>query len=355
MGQRKRRADGLLERKRTIDGKIVHFYGHTVAEIEEKIDAYKAELAEKASKGELFSVVFDDWQKLWRTQVKPSTLRASAAACARTLDEWAEYRMKEITPVQIAAWYQRLGDRGFARGSVMRYQAVLASVFKHWIVYFGGDFNPCSYVEVPRTLAKQIRLPPTDGQLAAARTHPEGFGLVPWLLMYTGVRLGECMALQWQDVDFAAGVIHVTKSVWWDNGIPVITTPKTKNAVRDVPILSVLRPVLLERQGAPAEYLASGRSTPLTAGEYIRRWTKYWRSLGFAHQKENKAWWADVSAHQFRHGMASTLYAAGVGEMEAQQILGHASITTTHAVYTHLKKEQLSAAADRLNDFLAKS
>ena len=46
MGQRKRRADGLLEKKRTINGKVIHFYGHTVAEIERKIDAYKAELAE---------------------------------------------------------------------------------------------------------------------------------------------------------------------------------------------------------------------------------------------------------------------------------------------------------------------
>lgn len=355
MGQRKRRADGLLERKRTIDGKIIHFYGHTVAEIENKIDAYKAELAEKASKGELFTVVYDDWVKLWRTQIKPSTLCASSAVCARTLNEWSGYRMKEITPVQIAAWYQRLGDLGFARGSVGRHRAVLSCVFKHWIVYFGGDFNPCPYVEVPRTLATQVRTPPTDEQLAAVRAHPEGFGLVPWLLMYTGIRLGECMALQWQDVDFDVGVIHVTKSVWWDFGTPVITTPKTKNAVRDVPILGVLRPLLWERRGNPADYLASGRSSPLTSGEYIRRWAKYWRALGFAHQKDTKEWVADVSAHQFRHGMASTLYAAGVGEMEAQQILGHASITTTHAVYTHLKKAQLSAAANQLNDFLTKS
>ena len=47
MGQRKRRADGLLEKKRTINGKVMHFYGHTVAEIEAKIDAYKAELARR--------------------------------------------------------------------------------------------------------------------------------------------------------------------------------------------------------------------------------------------------------------------------------------------------------------------
>lgn len=353
MGQRKRRADGLLERKRTIDGKVVHFYGHTLAEVEQKIDDYKAALAETKAQGEKFSVVYDDWMKLRRTQIKPSTLYCSFAACARTREEWADYRMKEITPTRIAAWYQRLGDQGYAKGTVRNHQDILASVFRHWIVYFGGDFNPCPYVDVPRNLSTKVRMPPTDAQLAAVRAHPEGFGFVAWLLMYTGIRLGECMALQWQDVDFDAGVIHITKSVWWRNCNPVITTPKTKNVIRDVPILAVLRPLLLEHQGAPTDYVTSGRATPFTSSEYRRRWAAYWRSLGYYHSDGSGAWDADVSAHQFRHGMASTLYAAGVGEMEAQRILGHASITTTHEVYTHLRQAQLSAAADRLNDFIS--
>lgn len=353
MGQRKRRADGLLEKKRTIGGKVIHFYGHTVAEIEQKIDDYKAELAEREANGELFEVVYDDWMKLRRTQVKPSTLKCSTSACARTRAEWAGCRMREITPTRIAAWYQRLGDKGYAKGTVRNHNDVLSSVFRHWIVYFGGDFNPVPYVDVPRNLSTKVRTPPTEEQLAAVRAHPEGFGFVAWLLMYTGIRLGEAMALQWRDVDFAAGVLHISKSVWWNNGQPVVTTPKTKNAIRDVPILAVLRPLLLERQGAPTAFVCSGRATPLAASEYRCEWAAYWRSLGFWHRDQWGTLAADVSAHQFRHGMASILYEAGVGEMEAQRILGHASITTTHEVYTHLRQAQLTAATDRLNSFLA--
>ena len=87
MGQRKRRADGLLERKRTIDGKVVHFYGHTLAEVEQKIDDYKAALAETKAQGEKFSVVYDDWMKLRRTQIKPSTLYCSAGGMGRLPNE----------------------------------------------------------------------------------------------------------------------------------------------------------------------------------------------------------------------------------------------------------------------------
>lgn len=353
MGQRKRRADGLLEKRKTINGKVVHFYGHTMAEVERKMQDYLAALAEDKEKGEKFEVVYDAWMALRRTQVKASTLYCSASVCARTRAEWEGYRMRELTPTRIAAWLVRLGDQGYAKGSVRNHHDVLSSVFKHWIVYFGGDFNPCPYVEVPRTLPLKVRTPPTEEQLAAVRAHPEGFGFVAWLLMYTGIRRGEAMALQWRDVDFEAGVIHISKSVWWQNGNPVVTTPKTKNSIRDVPILNVLRPLLLEHQGAPTDYVCSERSTPFTASEYRSRWAAYWRSLGFYRPDGSGAWDAEVSAHQFRHGMASILYEAGVGEMEAQRILGHASITTTHEIYTHLRQAQLTAATDRLNAFIA--
>lgn len=354
MGQRKRRADGLLERKRTINGKVMHFYGHTVAEVEGKIDAYKAELAEKASRGEVFSVVYDAWMTLRRTQIKPSTLRCSASACAHVRAEFADYRMRDITPTVINAYLQRLGDSGYARGTVKNHLDVISSVFRHWITYFGGDFNPAHYSTVPRGLTVTEREPPTEEQLAAVYAHPEGFGLCAWLLMYTGMRLGEAVALQWQDVDFASGLIHITKSVWWDNGRPVVTTPKTKNAVRNVPILNKLRPVLWERRGKPTDYVLSGRSTPLASSEYRDKWVGYWESLGFV-RDDGTVRNAVVSAHQFRHGMASLLYEAGVGEMEAQRILGHASIETTRKIYTHLKKAQLTQATDRLNAFLAGS
>lgn len=60
-----------------------------------------------------------------------------------------------------------------------------------------------------------------------------------------------------------------------------------------------------------------------------------------------------VTAHQFRHEMASAMYAAGVGEMEAQRILGHADIATTHKIYTHIRDTQITSAAERLNMYFS--
>ncbi len=67
-------------------------------------------------------------------------------------------------------------------------------------------------------------------------------GLLAMLAMYTGLRLGEIMALTWADIDLPGRVLSVDKSATWSNNRPVISTPKTKNAVRQVPILESLWP-----------------------------------------------------------------------------------------------------------------
>lgn len=62
-----------------------------------------------------------------------------------------------------------------------------------------------------------------------------------------------------------------------------------------------------------------------------------------------------VTAHQFRHEMASAMYEAKVGELEAQKLLGHADISTTRRIYTHLRERQLQSAADKLNSFYTRN
>lgn len=66
-----------------------------------------------------------------------------------------------------------------------------------------------------------------------------------------------------------------------------------------------------------------------------------------------KDWIADVTAHQFRHEYASMLYAAGIGELEAQRLMGHADITTTRRVYTHIRERQLDTAGAALEKFIS--
>ena len=56
-----------------------------------------------------------------------------------------------------------------------------------------------------------------------------------------------------------------------------------------------------------------------------------------------------LTAHQLRHGYATILYEAGVDELTAKELLGHADIQTTHAIYTHLRQGKRDEAAEAIN------
>ena len=375
MAKKKARADGRLEKAKTYDGKLVHFYGKTAAEIKEKMAAFENERRKKAEAGPLFEDVATEWWEKQQKNIKVGAVRAYKGSYNAALDEFSGYRMKEITPALVALWGEKYKAAGYAGKTASNARSVLSCIFKFWCVRDGEVYNPVPITDLPRGMKKTEREPPTEEQLAIVKAHPEGFGLCAWLFMYTGCRLGEVLALQWQDVDFAANKIHITKKVVWLNAQPIINAPKTANGVRVVPLLDALRKVLEPLRGKPDSYILGG-SSPLKSYEYNAKWLAYCKALGMvkidvkaeaARERKRAAaaggaqrkrqcsthcYKAAATAHQFRHEYASMLYAAGIGEMEAKALMGHADIATTRKVYTHIRERQIDSAADRLNAYI---
>lgn len=364
-----KRPDGLVERSLTINRKRVHFYGKSVAEVNRKITSYTDTLRAEQEDGPLFEVIAEAWWKDYQKSIKPSAVRAYKSNYNNLLEEFTGYRMREISPALVALWGERMKAQGRAAKTAANARSVLSCIFKYWCLQDRQTYNPVTVTDLPRGMKRTRREPPTPAQLAAVKAHPEGFGLCAWLFMYTGCRLGEVLALQWRDVDFAAGTIRISKEVAWINNQPVIQTPKTEQALRTVPLLSPLCAVLEPQRGAPEAYILGGEK-PLSGTAYQRRWSYYCRDIGIAHCVERprrnthkgktyttveKVWKPDATAHQFRHEYASMLYEAGIGEMEAQRLMGHADITTTRRIYTHIHDRQLSACAITLEQFLSET
>ena len=369
------RADGLIEIARKMpDGKTRHFYGHSRAEAEGKYREALVEFKTRQEASALFENVAADWWADYQKRIKAGTGKTYEAHYRRCLAAFSGRQMKEITPGMVDNFGQKLKAEGRAENTIKNARSVLSLIFRFWCLRDNEVYNPVSVVRAPKGAPKKERLPPTPAQIALVRAHPEGFGLCAWLFMYTGCRLGEAIALQWCDVDFTAGWISVTKSASWKGGGVRISTPKTKNSVRKVPLLDPLRAVLEPRRGRPDDYILSDGPEPLTDGQYHYLWLEYCKGLGMVQLSESGERYRAkrrerdakgirplkelppvvcpaVTAHQFRHEMASAMYEAEIGELEAQKILGHADIATTRRIYTHLRERQLQSAADKLNDF----
>lgn len=164
-------------------------------------------------------------------------------------------------------------------------------------------------------------------------------GLAAMLMLFAGLRRGEALALRWEDIDPEAGLIHVRHGVHFEHAQPVFGSPKTKAAVRDVPILPPLKPLL----AVPGEgwVLKDQDGKQPDANRFATDWERYLRQTGLS-----------IRCHDLRHTFVTMLYDAGVDVKTTQTWVGHTSPAITMAIYTHLSQETQSASLDRTAAFM---
>lgn len=376
--KRTKRADGRYEIKRKMpDGKYKHFLGATISEATAKYEAayQKATLeAAKLNGGATFREMAQKYEEYITghgTPIKRSTITSYRRYLKIFVDHFADTSMKDIDTQSVCAVMERMKLKGKSLHTITNAKSVLSCVFKFWCANYHGSGDPVLLASPPAGMKKGKRHEPTQEQQDIIHAHPEGCGFWAQLFEYTGLRIGEANGLQWKDVDFDAGVIHVRKAMPWDKSHPYLETPKTENGMRDVPILTPFRQTLEEHHAGHADddYVMSGTDKPLNQSKYNSRWVTYCRQIGLAdfywyeariparedrpaYTTKRKVYKAKVTAHQFRHLYASNLFYAGVPDKVAQKLMGHADIMTTRRVYQEFRDKEDKLYIDRLDQYV---
>lgn len=159
--------------------------------------------------------------------------------------------------------------------------------------------------------------------------------------LYTGLRISELLGLVWADVNFAAGVIHVRAQLSRAHGgAPARRVPpKTSASIRQIPLVAQLAQTLAEHKLATPFALSSDWVFTTTRGTPHGHRNIARRGLGRAADSAglNTGEWPPLRFHDLRHTFASHLILdLGLDVAQVSRILGHASITITLDVYTHL-------------------
>ena len=235
----------------------------------------------------------------------------------------------------------------------------------NYAIYNGYiETNPAASIKPPSGLKTTKRELPEDNFIKTVeRSVSADFGLFAYLILYTGMRRGEAMALRMEDIDIDAKIIHVTKSIYYANNKPVVKTPKSEAGKRDIILLDRLIPHLPKQKHG---YIFERDGNPLTLSAFQKRWRKYCLEIGLATDTitekinpETKRkhvihdYEYHVTPHQLRHAFATILFEAGIDEKDAQELLGHSSITLTRDVYTHIRSTRKEKTASKLNEYLA--
>ena len=152
------------------------------------------------------------------------------------------------------------------------------------------------------------------------------------LILFTGLRRGEALALTWDNIDMDNRIICVKHSITFKNNRPVVCGTKSKAGIREVPIIEELYEILKQCKDKAGYLIKNSDNEPLSEKAYQRTWERIRKTIDLH----------NATAHVFRHTFA-TIMEPRTDIKTLQTIMGHADTQTTMNRYTHKIDENIKA------------
>lgn len=307
-----------------------------------------------------FQQVAEDWENRHREEISQRTWKNYYPHYLQILDKHGHKKLEDVTAVDVINHLTAAKAQGYSATIVNSIRSVYRMIFDHAIATDQARYNPVTSVKLPKGLKRGKRTAPTDEQIRLIFQNVDApFGLFPFLLLCTGMRKSEALALTWDDVDFQKREISVTKSLEYPTGAaPIVKAPKTEAGVRVVPIVDVLYKELQQaHSAATTEYVFPSPNSNRggKGGDMMHRraydgaWERYCHAAGLIEDGKPA-----ITAHNLRHGAATLMFELEVDELTAQRILGHSRVEITREIYTQLREQQNRKSVAKFNAGLNK-
>ncbi len=252
-------------------------------------------------------------------------------------------KLTELRTVHLQEFVDELAAEGLAPSTIQGTILPLRVLYRFALRYERCANNPTRELSIPSGEKSRDRVasPAEAAELIVALKSPVDKAIYG-VAFYAGLRRGELLALEVENIDFKNRTIHVGRS--WDAANKEFTNPKTAKGKRTVPIPSVLLPLLMAvrpKSGLmfPRE---PGSEEPISEVSLRRRAARAWEAAGLE----------QITLHECRHTYASYMIAAGVNAKALSTYMGHATITITLDRYGHLMPGNESEAAELLDTYL---
>mgnify|MGYP001623032567 FL=1 len=163
------------------------------------------------------------------------------------------------------------------------------------------------------------------------------------LCLYSGLRIGELIALQWSDIDLTKGILTVSKSCHDSKDGLIIDAPKTISSRRMIPLPKQLLPILKNiKKKSDDPFVVSAKGKPVSVRSYQRSFELLLKKLKIPHK----------GFHSLRHTFATRAIECGMDVKTLSEILGHKNPTVTLNRYAHSFMEHKAGMMNRLGKLL---
>lgn len=236
--------------------------------------------------------------------------------------------------------------------TIKHHYCVLALIFDYALKQ---DFilkNPMDKVDCPTLTKKKVDAltqEQVQKMFADLQTYPLEFQCIIYLFIFTGIRRGELLGLQWRDIDFNAKTISIQRNVTYTtlSGISV-NTPKTSNSIRVIPITDFVIERLntlksLSPQVKNEQYIFHSIESvfiPRYPDTVTKRIKLFMKNNGLP----------DMSPHDLRHTCATLMLSSGADIKSIQEILGHTNSSTTLNFYVASDLNRMQNAVSKMGE-----
>lgn len=257
---------------------------------------------------------------------------------------FGEKRINEIRVADIRTWQNTLIQQNFSQTYLKTINNQLSAIFNYAVRYYELKDNPCRKAgSMGKAKADEMEIWTKEEfqQFLDCLMDKRVSWLAFQILFWTGIRIGELLALTFADVDLKGKIITINKSYQRLKGKDVITRPKTPKSNRKVNIPQFLVEDIQDYKESLYDPQPDDRVIPV-AKTFLEK--EMQRGIKLSGMKK-------IHIHSLRHSHASLLIEMGFSPKEIAERLGHENIETTLNTYSHLYPDKQERLADRLDQF----
>ncbi len=307
---------------------------------------------------------YEEWLSNWLINyVEPSTKQRTYTRYKEMVEQHivphlGSMDISEITPFVFQAYVTELMKKGNLRtgkglsaNSVNSIITVIQSSLKTAFLLRIVDEYVGDKIKRPKSSEKKIECFSVGEQKKLEEyilkvDKGRMFGVL--ICLYTGLRIGELLALEWSDVDVSKAELRVNKTCHYGKNesgkfCRITDVPKTQSSIRIIPIPKQLVPYLSERKKkSRSTYIVSNGDNPVSVRSYQRSFSALLKRLNIQHR----------GFHSLRHTFATRALECGMDVKTLSEILGHKSSTVTLNRYVHSLTEHKKEMMNKLGKLL---
>ena len=382
----RQRKDGRYEARAVVEGINISIIKSSLKECLEEFKEAK-KMASNNMDMKRVNITLNEWFEEWFEQYKKPYIKETSIYPLRSKyynifgNTLGDKKVTEINNIDIQSVINSMRDNGRAassmRTALSTIRECLESAKNNRIIQVNPCFDIKVYWENKTTLRRFLSKEEQDLFLNKSKNNGDWYYEMFYIMLHTGMRIGEVGGLKWEDVDFKNKCIHINRSLscQYEKGKKImrLTTPKTHNSYRDIPFIGEVEDMFnaqykkqqiykenlgdrwREEEGFENFVFTSSMGSPVTRYIAEKQINKIVKEINeeemFNAVKENRVptLFEKVYPHALRHTFCSRCFECNMNPKVVQKIMGHQHYSTTIDIYTHVTNEKIEDEISKFN------